>query len=249
MKHDYLDKYSQLDSILHRIDPRTKILAFFAGIIILVSEPKGELSPFIFYFVILVVLIAASRIPLKFIFSRCLIVSPFILTAALLLPFSLLIGQQAQSDIFSIKTAALSGSILLKAYSALIMAVLLTSTEKFHRLLKGFKGLGMPPVLSMMSALMYRYIFIINDERLRTNRARISRTPGRLRMSRFKVFGHQAAMIFLRSWDRAHSVYHSMLSRGFDGSFPEFKELTFHWRDLAFIICFPAALSAIRIFI
>jgi cobalt/nickel transport system permease protein len=248
MKHDYLDKYSGLDSVLRRLDPRTKIFAFFSAIVIIVSEPKGELFPFIFYSVALGSLIMAGRIPLKFVLSRCLIASPFILMAALLLPLSLLFSGPIKSDVFSVNMAALSGSILLKAYSALILVVLLTSTDKFHRLLKGLRSLGMPSVLGAMSALMYRYIFILNDERLRTNRARESRTPGRLKISRFKVLGHQAAMIFLRSWDRAHTVYQSMLSRGFDGSFPEFEGLAFHRRDLVFIIGFFIIMSVIRIY-
>ena len=248
MKHDYFDKYSGLDSPLHRLDPRTKILTFLAVIGIFISEPRGEVAPFLFYYLLLGGLIIVSRIPPSYILRRCLLASPFILMAALALPLSHLFGSSA-NDGLTQRIALSSLSIMLKAAAAVIVLVLLTSTSRFHVLLKGLRRLRMPPVLGVMSALMYRYLFIINDERLRTKRARDSRTPGRLRQSRFKVLGSQAALLFLRSWDRAHTVYYSMLARGFQGDFPGFDPLVFRWADGAFFLLCIMSLSAVRIFL
>ena len=249
MKHNYLDKYAHLDSFLHGLDPRTKILAFFAAIGLIVSEPKGVLFPFAFYYAVLFILIILSRIPFRHVLVRCALASPFILSAAALVPVSFILGGEAGRTAVSLPAIHLSLSIVLKAYAAVILLVLLTSTERFGRLLKGMKTLGMPGIFALMSAVVYRYIFILNDERLKTDRARQSRTPGRLKVNRFKVFGHQAAVIFLRSWERAQTVYSSMVSRGFDGRFEGFANLRFHSRDFMFLAGWFIVLSFVRIYL
>jgi len=245
MKHNYPDRYSGLDSPLHRLDPRSKLFGFAAAILIIVSEPRGELFPFLFYFVLIAVLILVSRVPVLFVLRRCRIALPFILLAALLLPFSSVLGGGSAG--ISAEVWNISISVVLKALAAIILLVLLTSLDKFHRLLKGLRSAGFPVVFTVLAALMYRYIFILNDERLRTQLARVSRTPGRLRTGRLRVIGNQAAVIFLRSWERAHLVHQAMLARGFDGSFPEYGKLEFLPRDLFFFFGLPLVFLLIRI--
>lgn len=244
MKHDYLDKYSDRDSILHNLDPRTKMLCFFLAVIAVVSEPRGDLTGFPFYYFLSFMLAAVSRIPFVFIAKRCLIASPFIVMAAGILPLSHLIsgGAGISQEIM----AARSVSILLKAFAAIILLTLLTSTDRFHRLLSGMRKLKFPPVFGILSALMYRYIFILNDEMLRTSRARKSRTSGKIRSNRFLVYGHQAALIFLRGMKRARDVYNAMLSRGFSGEFPEYDEIKFKFRDAMFAGVFLFIFAAVR---
>lgn len=173
-------------------------------------------------------------------------VSPFILPAAAWVPVSFILGGDTAGD-FSSGAWPLAFSILLKAYAAVILLTLLLSTGKFHHLLKGLRQLKIPALLGVLSALMYRFVFIINDERLRTNRARASRTPGRLFTNRFKVYGNQAAMIFLRSWSRAQVIYASMQARGFTGNFPDFEKLKITARDLIYLLILILLFLFIRI--
>jgi cobalt/nickel transport system permease protein len=235
LKHDYLDKYSGRDSIIHLLDARVKLICFLLAVIAVVSEPRGDISGFPYYYLFIMGLVAASRIPVEFIIKRCLIASPFIVMAAGVLPLSYLLSQDQallSRDLWLYQPL----SILLKAYAAIILLTLLTSTEKFHRLLKGLRALKFPLVLGVMSALMYQYIFILNDERLRTNRARISRMSGKLRTSRFRIYGNQAALIFLRGRKRAQNVYNAMVSRGFTGEFPEVEAFHLRCRDVIFSV-------------
>ncbi len=245
MKHDYIDKYSGRDSIIHRLDTRVKLVCFLLAVIVVVSEPRGDISAFPFYYVFILGLTLAGRIPFAYVFKRCLIASPFIIMAAGVLPLSYVLSQE---PVFLSRELWLYQplSILLKAYAAIILLTLLTSTEKFHRLLKGLRTLKFPPVLGIMSALMYRYIFILNDERLRTNRARASRMSGKARISRFRIYGHQAALIFLRGKKRAQDVYNAMLSRGFTGEFPEYSTLRFQSRDFIFSVAFMLLIAGMR---
>lgn len=246
MKHAYPDRYGDLDSLLHRLDPRAKIFGFTAAILVIVSEPRGELFPLALYGILIGFLLVLSRIPPVFILRRCLVAVPFILAAALLLPLSIALEGRPGSGVPA-EAWSHSLSILIKATTAVCLLVLLTSLDRFHRLLKGLVAAGIPPVFGVLAALMYRHIFILNDERLRTQRARISRTPGRLRTGRLRVIGNQAAVIFLRSWERAHIVHQAMLARGFDGTFPEYEDLSFRRGDLLFLVVFCGLFLAVRL--
>jgi cobalt/nickel transport system permease protein len=226
MKHDFIDKYSDSDSFLHRLDPRVKVLSVTAAIIAIVSEPRGDLSAFPVYFALIIVLTVISNLPTVFILTRCLQASPFIIAAAVFYPVSFMLGgggslNRPLSAGGAGAIAAVTASILLKAYAAVILLTVLISTTGFHRMLWAMRRLKAPKSVCVVSGLMYRYIFLLIDELHRTNRARESRTPGRLRVGPFRVYGNQAAVIFIRGWERAEKVYAAMISRGFTGDFPE----------------------------
>ena len=155
-------------------------------------------------------------------------------------------GVETTHTLFGVRVV-LALSVALKAYAAVILLTLLTSTEKFNRLLEGLRSLKMPSLLGVLSAFIYRYMFILSDEMMRTTRARISRTPGRLTTSRISAYGNQAATIFIRSWERSQIVYDAMCSRGFRGKFPLRTAMHFHWSDTFFLLGFTVVFLAVRI--
>jgi cobalt/nickel transport system permease protein len=249
VRHGFFDRYSGRDSVLHHRDPRAKVVVLALACVCMVSEPRGDLVPFWFYYPLLLALITASRIPFLFFLKRCLIAAPFILMAALLLPLSHSPARLGSDSALILPYVDDMLSILFRAFGAVLAITLLTSTERFHRLLRGLHELRMPRILGLLSALMYRYIYIIHDEWQRTNIARKSRTPGPLRLSRFSVYGRQIAMIFIRSWERAENVYLAMTSRGFDGAFPVYGPLVFRKADWLFLLVTSAAFISVRIWI
>lgn len=201
-----------------------------------------------FYYALILLLVFFSRVPMKFYFKRVLLILPFLLAVALLLPLSLWAGGNGKIKQNDIPAVYMALSLLLKTLGAFILLLLLVSTNKFHKLLKGLRMLKMPEVLGQITAVMYRYIFLLNDERIRTLRAKESRTPGKLRSNPLRVYGNLAALIFLRSWERAHVIYNSMLSRGFTGNFPDQKELKMTFKDMVFVIVVTVVFLSIRIF-
>jgi cobalt/nickel transport system permease protein len=247
LKHSFIDKYSHLNSPVHRLDPRIKLITAFSCILIIVSEPRGEIFSFGFYALVVLGLIILSRVPVRFILSRCLIVSPFILIAAFFYPVSTMLTFNYKSVSALQPEVMVALSIVFKAYLSVILLTMLVSTDKFQNLLLGLRNLKMPRILGIMSALMYRYIFILYDEALRTTRARDSRTPGKIKINKLKVYGNQSAMIFLRSWERSQTIYNSMLSRGFNGEFPGMHKLTFTRSDLLYPVLFVILILSIRL--
>ncbi|MFO7575926.1 MAG: energy-coupling factor transporter transmembrane component T [Bacteroidales bacterium] len=250
MKHDFIDKYCHLDSPVHRLDPRMKIVAVFTGIIVIVTEPlTADLVRFILYLALVTAVVSITRLPVSYLFKRLLVVSPFILMAALFYPLSIFLARQ---EFFTAnrEMVLMAGVVIfMKAFLAVSLLILLSSTERFHRLLLALRKLKIPVIITTISALLYQYIFLIADETLKTTRARASRTPGRLRMRRIRVIGNQVAVIFLRSWERSQIVYQSMLSRGFSGEFPVMISLHMRIADIVIPLLFIALLLAVRLFI
>ena len=243
MKHEFLDKYAALDSFFHRLDPRAKIITALLTLIIVISETPDGIKHFYVYFILIFLAIAVSKIPFSFIAKRTLLILPFILITAASIPFS----SWLTNDYADRQSIILALLVTLKAVFAVLLLTLLTSVEKFHVLLAGFRKLKMPAIFGIISALMYRYIFILIDELHRTRFARESRTPGDYKINRFKIYGSQAAVIFLRSWERADKVYHSMLARGFNGNFPEMKNLNYTLRDSIFVFVVTIIFFIIRL--
>ncbi len=248
MKHNFFDKYSHLDSPVHRIDPRIKISAALAAIVIITTEPvSGRLMHFAIYSVIILVIAGLSKIPFRYLLKRMLILSPFILMAALFYPVSQMQIREVSFNSDWRVLAEVGLSVFLKASLALLILLLLSSTEKFHRLLRAIRGLKMPAIVTTISALLYRYIFLLSDEWLKTARARDSRTPGVLRANRLKVYGNQVAVVFYRSWERSQVIYKSMLSRGFGGEFPDTQEMKLRNSDIVFSLLFIGSLLLIKL--
>jgi cobalt/nickel transport system permease protein len=248
LKHAFIDRYSHLQSPVHRLDARLKFVLALLAIAVLVSEPPGKLMPFAFYSSIVLVVLILSSLPVHFFLKRLLILAPFFGMAALFYPLSYWLAGTGFDEPGMQNTVLVAFSIFFKALLSVSFLILLISTVKFHDLLAGLRKLRMPKLIGILSALMYRYIFIFWDETLRTNMARNSRTPGKLKMNRFTVYGNQMAMIFLRSWERAHMVYNAMLSRGFDGEYLSFGQKETKRKDIVLGVIFVLILAAIRVF-
>lgn len=250
MNHDFLDKHCHIDSLVHRLDPRVKLITAFTAIVIIVSEPLDwGATHFLLYMALVFAITVLSRLPVSYVAKRVLIASPFILMSALFYPLSVMISQPEQWPSVSAMSAGAGLTIFMKAFLAVLLLILLSSTGRFHGLLLAMRKLRIPAIITTISALLYRYIFLLVDETLKTSRARESRTPGSLKASRISVYGNQVAVIFLRSWERSHIIYKSMLSRGFSGEYPDTQRPGMKAADIVLPGLFIALLLAIRLFL
>ncbi|MCJ7646209.1 cobalt ECF transporter T component CbiQ, partial [bacterium] len=224
MKHSFLDKYSDLGSIIHRLDPRVKLTFFFVLILVIVSTPPQELVKFSGYFLILLILVLLSRIPLPFVFVRSLVIIPFVLLTAIFIPF-FKGGEVAGSYNFltlhltiSHKGILIFQNILIKSWLSVLSLTILTSTTKFSSLLKALEILKIPRVMILIASFFYRYMFLLVDELMRIKNARDSRSFKKNPVYQFKVIGYMIGELFIRTYERAERIYLAMLSRGFNGT-------------------------------
>lgn len=221
MRHNFLDRYAVLDSPLHILEPRTKLLAFTALIVAVLSIPAGSGSLFIAYFFATAILMGISQVPLNYILGRTLVILPFIVLASLAVPW---------------KGYAGFGILFIRAVLCLILLILLTNTTRFVELLRGLRKLGCPQILVMNLSFLYRYLFVLTEEAMRMKQARDCRRVGRSPFrEELKVLSSMLGTLLIRSFERAERMHGAMLSRGYSGDFPVVSPKRFSWHDLVFI--------------
>lgn len=250
MRHDFIDKYSRLKSPIHSLEPRAKLFSSFALIIICVTTPPEIWWAFLIYLAILAVLIAASRLPIKYVLSRSLIALPFILVVAVCLPLMADKGGVVYHlGPIRIPRAGLVTlwNVSIKSFTSLTCAILLSSTTTFGDMMHGLERMHVPRFFTLVSAFMYRYVFIIIDQTERMKRARDSRNYKGRWIWQARVIGYMIASLFLRSQERAERVYQAMCARGFNGTFPRWKETAMRFTDYLFIIVIVSAAMAGRL--
>lgn len=248
MKHSFIDEYSDLDSLIHKLDPRTKLVASLAFVIAVVLTPVTSWQAFVSYFCVIVVSLALSKLPLLHVLKRSLVVFPFVLMIALFIPF---FKQGEVAGSYNIwlwqVSVTYSGLLVLanvvtKAWLCILSLILLSSTTRLADLLKGLKQLKVPQVIVLILSFMYRYIFVLADEVMRMKQARDSRNFGGRRLHQLKTIGNMIGMLFIRSYERGERVYAAMLARGFDGEVRTLRTLSFSWADAYFSVAFVLAL-------
>lgn len=224
MKHSFVDRYANLDSPLHLLDARTKVVGFSALIIAVLSIGPGSTGPFFAFFFLMAILAGISQIPMQYLVGRTLVILPFVLLAGFATPWR---GSEGWAWLLA---------LLLRSILCLLIFVLLTNTTRFVELLRGLRKLGCPKILVANLSFLYRYLFVLADEVMRMRQARDSRCVGRAGvLAELHTLGSMLGTLLVRSFERADHMYQAMLSRGFSGEFPVAAPRRFSWRDLAFI--------------
>ena len=255
MKHSFLDEYSNLDSFLHRLDPRVKFITTLAFILAVVVTPPLRWWAFAGYFALVVCLLILSKLPPLYVLKRSLVIVPFVLVIAIFIPFFKQ-GEVAGSYnlwLWEVTVTydglAVLVNVLIKAWLSILSLILLSSTTSFTSLLKGLEQLRMPRVMVMILSFVYRYIFVLVDEVLRLRQARDSRNLGRgKRIWQIKTVGNMIGTLFIRSYERGERVYSAMVSRGYDGRIRMLGSLKMGRADAYFGLAFLMALFSIAVF-
>ncbi|MBM3165940.1 MAG: cobalt ECF transporter T component CbiQ [Chloroflexi bacterium] len=248
MKHSFIDEYSELDSLIHKLDPRTKLIFALAFVIAVVLTPITSWQVFISYFCVITVLLALSKLPVSHVLKRSLVVFPFVLMIALFIPFfkqgevagSYNIGLWQVSVTYS--GLLVLANVVIKAWLCILSLILLSSTTRLVDLLKGLQQFKVPQVIVLILSFMYRYIFVLADEVMRMKQARDSRNFGGRRLHQLRTIGNMIGTLFIRSYERGERVYAAMIARGFDGEVRTLHTLSFSWADAYFSVAFALSL-------
>ena len=257
MRHSYIDEHSDINSFIHSLEPRIKIIGFFAFILFVIFTPldfrPASFLRFCLYAIFMGVLVFLSRVPPLYIFRRSLSVIPFVLVIAVFIPF-LKTGRAAATYSlgalkFSVTYAGLVifWSSLVKSYLSIISMILLSSTTRFYDLLNALQKLGLPSVFIMVISFMYRYIFVIADEAMAMQQAKESRSVRASGWLHLKVLGNIIGVLFIRAYERAENVYLAMCARGFDAKARTLHSGCLRPKDLCFLFVLVSVLLGIRI--
>lgn len=211
MIRGFLDRRPLADSVLRRADARWKLLFAVSAAVLIASEPRGELRPFLWYWPLIVALGLAGRVDVASWARRCATAVPLLALAAVF-PFVV--------DTPGIAPADWAASIFLRGTAAVALLALLAETTEFAELIVALQKFGLPGVWVTALALAFRYLFLLGDEWRRTNEARACRAPALGGIALTRVMAGQLGVVFVRAWERGERVHGAMLARGFDGTWP-----------------------------
>jgi cobalt/nickel transport system permease protein len=227
----FLNPYRPRNSLIHRLDPRIKLVLAVVFILTNTLVPAGAWPIYILLFALILSVELVSELGVGFVLKRSSLALPFVLAALpliLTIPgntlFSLPVGHWVMQA--SYPGLVRFASIAIKSWLSVQVAILLATSTSFPDLLMAMRALHVPQLLVSTFGLMWRYMFVLVDEATRLLRARASRSgrsdlpaarPGGSISWRARVTGGMAGSLLLRAFERSDRIYMAMVSRGYDG--------------------------------
>jgi cobalt/nickel transport system permease protein len=230
------EPFSEGASLAHRLDPRGKIVvgALFAILMATATTYAVALAGL----VLALICLALARLPLKEVLARLLVVNSFIVFLWLVLPLTYpgdpvwRLGPLAASR----QGLVYTGLITLKSNAIIIALIALIATAPIVTLGQALHHLRLPDKLCHLLLFTYRYIYVFEQEYRRLVQAmKIRGFRPRTNLHTYRSYAYLAAMLLVRSFDRAERVFEAMRCRGFQGTFYSLRTFTWQRRDGIFL--------------
>jgi cobalt/nickel transport system permease protein len=207
-------------SPVHRTAPQVKLVVLLVYVFSVVATPPQVVWAFSGHAIVLLGVLAASSVPVRFFLTRLAIDLPFLLFA-FLLPF---VGADPRVDLgpLSISEPGLLGAwnILAKATLGAGASVLLVATTEVPAVLAGLRRLRVPAAITAIAAFMIRYLEVIAGELHRMRVAMTARGYSPSWLAQTRPMATAAGALFIRTYERGERVHQAMLARGFTGDMP-----------------------------
>ena len=207
-------------SPVHRLPAHVKLVALLVFMLGVVATPPSWGLAFAGYLLLLLAVIAVSRVPAGYLAKRLVVEVPFVVFA-LLMP---VIATGPRTDVLglSLSEAGLLAAwgLLVKGTLGVLASLTLAATTEPRRLLAGLERLRVPQLLVQIMGFMIRYLDVVTDEMRRMRVARESRGFRASSIRHWPVIARSAGALFIRSYERGERVHLAMMSRGYTGRMP-----------------------------
>jgi len=243
----YLETLAQRQSVIHKLDPRAKLITTLIFILTVMSFGRYDLSgviPFLLYPISIIVI---GNLPFTYLAKRMVIVLPFIICIGILNPFF------DQAVALKIGPLTISGgwisffSIVIRAVLTVFAALTLIATTGFYQICIALQRIGVPSLFAAQLLFVYRYLFVLIDEAARMVRARSLRSFSR-KGEGLKSWGSLIGNLVLKTFDRAQRIHVAMASRGFDGKIKLARHYRFQAKDVIFSLGWTGIFVIMRLF-
>jgi cobalt/nickel transport system permease protein len=213
-------------SPLHRAPAHLKIAGLLLFMLTVVSTPRGWYAAFATYAVMLLVLVAVSRVPPLYLAARMVVEVPFAVFA-LLIPF---VATGPRTEVLGVTVSAAgleaASALLVKATLGVLAALLLAATTEASEVLTGLERLRLPHQLVQIMGFMLRYLDVVTAELGRMLVAMRSRGRDPRSPRQWPALARALGALFIRSYERGERVHLAMLSRGYTGRLPDLGRTT-----------------------
>lgn len=207
-------------SAVHRLPAHVKILALLAFTLTVVVTPRDWYLAYAGLLVVVLGVVAVSRVPVTYLLPRMVVEVPFVVFA-LLMPF---VSTGPRIDVLGVTVSQpglLSAwALLAKGTLGVLASLTLAATTEPRDLLAGLERLRVPNLLVQIMGFMIRYLDVVTDEMRRMRVARESRGFAARNVRHWPVLARSAGALFIRSYERGERVHLAMLSRGYTGTLP-----------------------------
>jgi cobalt/nickel transport system permease protein len=208
-------------SRLHRAPAHLKILGLLSFMVLVVATPRAWYAAFAGYFVVELLLVAASRVPPAYLLKRMVVEVPFAVFA-LLMPF---VATGPRIEIAGLMVSRpgveAAAALLIKATLGVVGALLLAATTEADQVLVGLQRLRLPQQLVQIMGFMIRYLDVVTAELGRMLVAMRSRGRDPRSPRQWPALAKALGALFIRSYERGERVHLAMLSRGYTGRLPD----------------------------
>lgn len=211
-----LDQYAHLDSLIHRWEQRSKIIALFSLIIAFGCVNRLVLLPVMI--VVTALLFALSRLPLSFLIDRLRYPGIFILAMVIFIP--LVSGKTVVVD-WGWLSIKLEGCltvllILTRFICILTVSLVLFGTAPFLTTIQSLRSLYLSEIIVDMMLLSYRYLEELSDTLTTMQRAMQLRgfDPNRFSSRNLSILARLMGSLLVRSYEQSKRVYQAMILRG-----------------------------------
>lgn len=240
-----LDELANQKTIIHDINPCSKLLTTVIFVTVVASFGKYEISslfPMFFYPMVLIIL---GNLPVGPIVQRVLLAMPFVIFIGIFNPLL------DQAPVMQVGAYLISGgtasfvSILLRFLLAVTGALILVATTGIDAIGMALLKLKVPHGFVIQLLFMYRYLYVLVEELIRTVRAYSLRSFQESGIQ-YKVWGSLLGQLLLRTIDRAGRIYQAMLCRGFDGEIRLIRQKGITGRDMVYVIWWSLFFMIVR---
>jgi cobalt/nickel transport system permease protein len=211
-------------SPVHRAPAHLKVLALLGFMLLVVATPMDWYPAYAGFLLVLVTVIAVSRVPVGYIARRMVVEVPFVVFA-LLMPF-IATGPRTEVLGVSVSQSGLlsAWALLAKGTLGVLASLTLAATTEPRHLLAGLERLRVPNLLVQIMGFMIRYLDVVTDEMGRMRVARESRGFTARNVRHWPILARSSGALFIRSYERGERVHLAMLSRGYTGTMPQTTE-------------------------
>lgn len=259
MNNIALGRYIPMNSIIHRIDPRIKIISLIL-LMVSIFIPAGYYG-YILIGVIVLGTTLLAKLKISFLWKA---MKPMLFMLVFLLVINILVvrtGDVAFSifgyDVY-LNALTQTGYIVIRLMLMVIATTILTATTKpldmtlgIEDLLSPFKVIKVPAhEIAMMISIALRFIPTLIEETQRIMKAQASRgvdlEEGKIKEKIMAILS-LIVPLFISAFQRADDLANAMEARGYipNKMRTRYKQLHITFRDLVFLFCVIALLVGV----
>jgi len=230
------EPFASGDSLIHRTDPRFRLLC--AGLLTIPAALLQSIDQSLASLGMGIILVFIAKLPAGLSLKRLAMVNLFILFLWFFIPFSTPGTPFWSAGPFTATTEGLilATLITIKSNGIVLTLMALIGTIKIQDLGPAMQQLRVPNKLCHILLFTYRYIFVIYQEYQTMRQAMAARGfKPKTDSHTYRTYAWLVGMLLVKSWDRAERVHGAMRCRGFRGRFYSLAAFTTSRKDYVFL--------------